>query len=1048
MKVIAVPIELALRRARRNLLTLVLCTAAAFGAAFLIGWGSIQAASAEEENVAQLLTEQSPGGRAVQAQYSVILGDDPVAPTVRGEVGRLADLTDRVREVRITANVAKQGDAPTGLVTVGDSTADAILLEGRRPSGCVRGACEVMSLAGGLRVGGRIALEGGGVAVVVGQGTLREDVFPRIEGLGTRIGVAQRLVLAASLETPLAEASRRSVTNVLVSAVLDPARIRASALSTTRRRLTDTVNRLRRDPAVQAAAPVALLASIDRRGDTARARLSLVTGQVAALVVAFAAFVAGARRSERQLLEHQLETLSASRRQVWVARMTEALLPAVAGTCLALGALLAVAWWTGRLRGFADGFISAALPWSTLVGIAGFSIVGASFLFAAGGTRRRSWRGLGLVEVGALTALGVLTWQLASTGGLSADQVGSGSGASPALLLLPLLVFFVTGVLLMRVLPGLLRMLHRLSRRTSVPARLGLLSAARASGHVAGTTFLGVALGTAVFSLNYLATLDRQAQDEARFAGGAAWRVTERPPAARASDDQPSGAVSFDFLPSIGSPAAGSTEQTTNVAPLRRFTSVTTERPTPVLRLRGRTVETTAGGGETLPVELLGVPSDRLERVLGWRESFSDRSLGQIAVGLRPKPLRLSGISLAPDARAVRLWVRGDTRLDRFVVLHLLVAQDQRIAHVRVGNLSTQWRQLTLTIPEGLRGAELVGVEFPPTSVPLTTADPYSGTIELGGLEQRQGTDAWSELPSITSWVATPTGGRAEPSSLASGPLQEVLRLELLDKPLSLVRPVLSVNGPLPALVSDELAPLATDGKLTVNIAGTNIEVQANTRARLFPTVVDQPDRFVVLDYEALYAVLNVDQPGVAVPSEAWFFTPPPSGLSDRLESAPFRLEQLVLVDALAARLRSDPLAAGTRSVLAAALAVAALLGLLGLAVATVSALRSERFMLAEYEVMGIAPRVLSRSVQIRLAALCVLGVLAGVIGGLVAVRMIGAFVAVTGPGGRPLPPIEPVIDWTRGLSLLAAVGIVSLIVAAVLATRALRETTARRLRA
>jgi hypothetical protein len=63
-------------------------------------------------------------------------------------------------------------------------------------------------------------------------------------------------------------------------------------------------------------------------------------------------------------------------------------------------------------------------------------------------------------------------------------------------------------------------------------------------------------------------------------------------------------------------------------------------------------------------------------------------------------------------------------------------------------------------------------------------------------------------------------------------------------------------------------------------------------------------------------------------------------------------------------------------------------------------------------------------------------------------VRLVGAFVAVTATATRPLLPIQTVVAWAGGATLLGAITAASIIAVAVLAGRALREPPARRLRA
>jgi hypothetical protein len=150
----------------------------------------------------------------------------------------------------------------------------------------------------------------------------------------------------------------------------------------------------------------------------------------------------------------------------------------------------------------------------------------------------------------------------------------------------------------------------------------------------------------------------------------------------------------------------------------------------------------------------------------------------------------------------------------------------------------------------------------------------------------------------------------------------------------------------------------------------------------------------------------------------------------------------------LTARLVNDPLGAGARDVLLVASAVAALLALLGLALASRWTLGAERLLLAEYEALGVPPRTIARSLQLRLLVLSAVGVAAAFLGAFVAVRLVGAAVAVTGEGGVPLPPIEPVVAWRLGIVLAGAVGLAAFVAARLLASKAMRETAAVRLRA
>jgi hypothetical protein len=79
---------------------------------------------------------------------------------------------------------------------------------------------------------------------------------------------------------------------------------------------------------------------------------------------------------------------------------------------------------------------------------------------------------------------------------------------------------------------------------------------------------------------------------------------------------------------------------------------------------------------------------------------------------------------------------------------------------------------------------------------------------------------------------------------------------------------------------------------------------------------------------------------------------------------------------------------------------------------------------------------------------LAALGVAAGVLGALLALRLVGAFVAVTATATRPLLPIQVVVAWAGAATVLGAVTVTGVAAVAVLAWRALREPPTARLRA
>jgi hypothetical protein len=988
MRLLAPAVGFALRRLRARPLQvggLILALAAAAG---LIGWSSVETSLAQETSVQLRLAERPPGARSFRVVAFTQAGAPDSRPTIERAFSGLRDVTAPARSVRVWHSIDPDDAAGIRLVTIGERD-DLVLDAGRRPRGCRGRVCEVVVLTGTGRLGDRVPLRRSAVALVVGRGRLRAGILPSTTELGSRA------LYVRSVGGLLAAVLRNDGSTVATSAPLRPERVHAADLPRLRERLRRTIARLQRgDPLVRAGAPLSVLDDLDRRGTVARRRVLLVAGEGAALIVAFAAFAAVTRRRDRDRAEEQLATFGASRAQVTVARAAEVVLPAAAGTLLALGGLVLVSR--------AEGVALSPETVATIVGVAGAATV----VLLAAGAPRRARLGVGALELAAVSALALVAWQAAATGALDPNRVAA-RGAGPLLVLVPALAFFAAGVLLLRLLPPLLRGAERLGRRAPVAARLALLGAARSPAQAAATTtFLAVALGASLFSLGYRATLQQQAGDQARFAAGVPWRVVAPPG--------------------------------TDVTPLTRFAA-----PTPALRLDGDVLQAYPRGGH-VPVRVLALPARRLPNVLGWRGDFAHASRGELATRLRPQPVRLHGPPLARGARALRAWARVRAGEPRIVVAHFLL-RGQRFAHLVLGIASRRWRLLRAPVGD-LGGGELVGVEFVSTSGSPTFQYDPRGYLELGPLEERAG-GMWTPLPPLGSWKEAQSAdgatGVLAPWRFAHGPVHRGIRFDFNGTLRALIHPKLGLPaapsgfevGEVRALAGPPAAAQAVDGTVALDVAGRQLAVRIVGRARLFPTVLERPSQFLVLDYDTLFAALNGDRPGTALPNEAWFFTRRPA-------------DATVDARALERRLRADPLAAGTESVLGLAGVLAAALALVGLVLAARAALADDRLVLGEYEALGVRPRSLRRSAQLRLVAVSALGIGAGLLGAWATVRVVGALVAVAGTARRPLPPIVAVIPWPTAAVVLAAVGATALGAAAILTARALRGPAARRLRA
>jgi len=973
--------------------------AAVGAAAALVGWSSLTAATSQEQSVRDRLERLSAGHRSFEVVYfTVPLEGDFRAQTVADAVAQFGDVAQPAHRIRVWHSIEPGDPRGTRIVLADDPASEVAVDRGRLPSRCDATSCEALSLTGESPLGARLRLGPRASAVIVGHGSLRPGLVRDRSELGIRA------LLVRSPSAPLEAILNEHGSTVFTTAELDPRRVRAFALPRLQERLRVAITRLERgDSLVRASAPLGVLGDLAKRGKVARERLLIVAGEGAALIVAFAAFLATARRREAELVDDQLTNLGAGRGQALAARAAEVVVPGVLGTLAALGGIWLAALVVAHGRGLPAEFAHGALPLGTTLTMIGVGLAGALLLVASLTPRRRPRFGVGALELAAVVALGLIVWQMSTTGALAPDQVAR-NGTTPVVLLTPALAFFAAGVLLLRIVPAALRLGERLGRRAPF-VRLAFVTAARNPAHAAAaTTFLAVALGSSLFSLNYRATIDGQAHDQARFTVGANWRVTGR-------------AVS----------------------------AVDLRRSAPALRLDGVVNEAYPSGAQ-LPVRVLALPAASVPHVAGWRSNFSELTRSEIARRLRPAPVRLAGPALAPDAHTVRVWARGQTDYPRLIVLHFLLP-DQHFAHLRLGEVWRRWRLLQAAVPPRLRGAEVVGVQYEPSFVPISFQYDPEGFVDLGPIEQR-GSNGWSALPSIGSWnptvAADGTSGDLYPATFRNAPVANGVRFEISGTRLPLVHPPAGLveplsgfqTGALPALAGGPVAAQAVDGLVTLVVAGKEVPVRVIGRADLFPSIVNGPHDFVVLDYDTLFAALNVDQPGIVAPSEAWTF--------NSKRPAPAALGAVPMEK----RLRDDPLAAGTRKVLGVTGVLAALVGFAGLVLATRSALASERLVLAEYEALGVAPRALRRSAQLRVLAVSALGLVAGLLGGILGVRLIGAFVAITGTARRPLPPIASVVAWSAAAIVLAALVAAALAAAALVAGRALREPAAKRLRA
>jgi hypothetical protein len=1028
---------LAWRRLRTRPLAAASTLLALVIAAGLVGWTGLGVAVAQERSARLTLSELPPQSRALRVVYYTVAGQPDVhARQVASAARRLSDLFKRVDQVTVWHPVAPADESGTSFVVPSNLERATTVFAGRLPRGsCGPARCEALAISGRLQPGQRVHV--GPVAVtIVGTGSISPAVLPTAEKLGMR-----QLVVARLGRSLVRLARLDSGSTSVTTAPLDPSRLHAAKLGETISRLRAAVvslNRSDQQDLVQATAPTTVLASIEQHGTVARNRLLLISGQAAALVIAFAAFVASTRRRDIRLLEQQLIDLGANRFQAWLTGALDVIVPGLLALVIVFGGLVLAAAARAPTGIGRASFVETALPLTTVVTVAGVVIVAVGLLAFTGSRQIGRRFGLGPLEAVAVGGLGLIVWQATSTKDLSARAL-AGKNHSPVLLLLPALTFFVCAVVLVRVLPLLVRLAERYSRHSRVSVRLAFLGAARQPGQVAiATTFLAIAVGTAAFALDYRATLERQASDQANFAAGALWRVVEARPHQQ-------------VVTTNARVAIQPVSSTSDVEPLTRYAAVSGEAPTPVLRLPVQQLNVSAGFNQRgTPMTLLALPANELADVRGWRDNFTGGvARTSLARELAPKALVYGGPKIDPHSTELRVWTRTVAAYPTNVVFWFLLPDKETRAVSLQAVSPSRWTLVRYSLPRELRGSELVGIDLDPVSM-YFPPEGYRGTVWLGPVQQSAG-GSWSDVGPLSGWktVTDAFGGRGEVDvvQLHGAPVRSAVRYLRHGTALSMLRRQVPSTTAIPVLASPSVAASAVDGQARFVYDGiAPIRIKVVGVAKLFPTISDS--RFIVADYTTAYTALNVIFPGVAPPSEAWFFDPQKAAFATALANAPFRLTRLVSVTQNEQALLSDPLASGTRSLLLATAVISALLALLGLVVAIRASLRDESAILAEYEALGIPPSILARGTTLRLALLSVIGVAAGAAGGFLATRLVGALVAVTGAGTNPVPPIATTIAWAGTAALLAIVVIAAVLCTTTLARRAFARPVAERLRA
>jgi hypothetical protein len=733
-------------------------------------------------------------------------------------------------------------------------------------------------------------------------------------------------------------------------------------------------------------APDQALIDATARSDTAGARLTLVGGELAALLLAFVVLAASAMRADAVAERRRLERRGARRGQVWTFALAEggwiALLGVLAGAVLAVGVGVIVC----RSAGLPASTVlthSLLTPEGLLIGLIALLVatlvVVVVLLLPYGPTR------FGGAIADAAAAAGLAALALAAARG--ATTVGSSTDArsDPLLPLLPLLVALVAGVVVARLLGPAMRVLERRLRGASASVRIAVVAVAREPVPVAiAAAFLAVALGLGFFATAYAQTLRSGQSDQADFSVPADVTLNEGQQLVRPLD----------------------------AAPLSRYQRLAGGTiALPVLRLSA-----TAAATGTTPVNMtaLGVPAGDLG-ALRWRSDTSDTSQAALEHRLAAGDASLRGPVL-PAAGRLNLDVRTTGSP---VTVGLALENDRKeftVLPMGIARVGTS--RLERALPPSLAGSRLVAIEIDRTAADSKIAIHQQG--EGGAVTGMQGTVLLDPLTlngvRVTDWSGWI--GRGGLTTAAAG---QPVKFVITGATHPLLRPRQPIDdGPIPMMVSADLARAAVGGIVRVRFGGQSVPGRVVAVGRRFPSVTGS---FAVADEALLATALNADDPGAAVPDELWLRARHPdqaAALDAAVAGPPYDSLSRSSHAGVLESMRSDPLSRGIRLVLEAAALLALVLSVVGLVLSVAAAVRDDRVALFDLEAQGVPPATLRGQLRVRAAIVTAVGLLAALIIGIVLSVATVGLVQLTASATVPVPPLERHLAWPVALGGLA----------------------------
>jgi hypothetical protein len=991
-------------RAQRGLVAIGVAVGVGLLAVVLAG-----SLAAQDRSLAQAIDQIPAVDRSVRAVWSGIpeQGSTPYRALERTARHTFAGLFHRKPFAVAVFAETELGPTAVNLGAIEGLRRWVRLTSGRMPRTCTPHRCEVVRVAGRGNTRGAKGLR----LVVVGVGRLR-SALP-LGGLVSETTTRSKTpFLLASKVPPLAQSPVLSYDSRTYAWVLPVAQagvhpwttgsfvrsiVRAgSAVSAT-------------DSAFQVVAPQDELSAADETARVAGRRLFLLGGEAAALLLAFAVLAAARMRRDAWAAARRLTGFGATRTQIAVAAIAEAVvlafLGALAGWIAGIGLGALVARRLGSPVGEVIGHsVLAPSGIGVTLGLAGAAAI-VLFLALRARPVRVGRLSISALDVAAGAAVAGVVLALAR-GVADENSLATERGTGVVLLLLPGLIVFAGAVLAARIFVPSLRMLERFGRRGPVAARLAALSLARNPGHAAVTVaFLVVSLGLALFAATYRSTLVQGQKDQAAFTV---------PRDVILSEDLARLVSVVDAAPSSAYRRLG--------------------EAAPVVRLSGDVPGALSGAGLTV----LGIPANAVPKLDGWRGDFSRSSLAGLGRRIAPRgAMGVRGPRLPSGARTLELPV--STRGDDLSLIAVFETTRGTFTSARLGT-AHRGRPVVLRVPfpPGVAGGRLVALdpELPATGIhdsgngPGTTVFVVSrgtavlGTPRVAGRRLRVDYGHWTGANGMRPLGRSPNGG---------------VRVQFVLTPDhdASFRPRVPTDGrSVPVVASPAVAATAGPGGLLgIEVGNQSLRARVVAEATRFPSVDGD---FVLADRQTLATAMNAAVPGTATTNEIWLDARPGKGvgsLEAALRRPPFSALATSSRRNLEARLAAEPLARGSLLVLEAGALAALVLALAGLLLAVLTDLGDERGELLDLEAQGAAPVVLRRQVRLRAFFLAFFGLLGGLVIGAVLTRLVVRLVTLAASpstdASLPAVPLQLFVDWPlAALALVALTAVAAALVA------------------